>query len=91
MTVIKRPAIRTCVVCRARKPKQSLVRLVLDTDGFVLLDTDGKRQGRGAYVCREDCTDRGLDRVHLENALRTKLNDQQWVMLHKIFNDDGLL
>lgn len=86
MTVIKRPSIRTCVVCRARKPKQEFVRLVLDTEGFVGLDSDGKRQGRGAYICRVNCKGRGLNRVHLENSLRTKLNDQQWVKLDKTLN-----
>ena len=32
-------------------PKLSLRRIVLNKDGEMALDTTGKMQGRGAYIC----------------------------------------
>jgi predicted RNA-binding protein YlxR (DUF448 family) len=49
----RRPAPeRSCVVCRARRPKRSLVRLARTADGRLAPDPTGKGPGRGAYLCR---------------------------------------
>ena len=45
---------RMCVVCRERKAKQELMRVVLYKDGIINFDESGKEQGRGAYVCKTE-------------------------------------
>ena len=45
--------IRTCIGCGVKRDKKDLVRLVLDTEGMVVRDIGGKREGRGAYVCAD--------------------------------------
>ena len=66
---------RTCVACRKVQPKRQLVRLVLSSDGNVEVDADGKKVGRGAYLCRDQgCWQDGLKSGRLEYALRTNLN-----------------
>ena len=47
----KRIPERMCVVCRQMKPKTDLVRIV-NSDGNVVVDTTGKLNGRGVYVCK---------------------------------------
>ncbi|RLB43663.1 MAG: DUF448 domain-containing protein [Deltaproteobacteria bacterium] len=48
--------IRTCIACGAKKEKKDLIRLVVDADGWVVIDTSGHASGRGAYVCKnKDC------------------------------------
>ncbi len=47
--------IRSCKVCRTRKPQQDLQRWVLDGNGRVIEDKNQKLSGRGAYVCSQDC------------------------------------
>lgn len=42
---------RQCIACRSRKPKQHLIRIVRSVSGRVYLDSAGKGQGRGCYVC----------------------------------------
>ena len=42
---------RMCMVCRQRKPKSELTRIVKNTSG-VKLDFTGKADGRGAYICK---------------------------------------
>ncbi|HEX21109.1 MAG TPA: YlxR family protein, partial [Actinobacteria bacterium] len=43
--------MRTCIGCGAVKPKQELARIVRAPDGKTVLDTTGKVNGRGAYIC----------------------------------------
>ncbi|ROQ90195.1 YlxR family protein [Desulfosoma caldarium] len=42
---------RTCIVCRTKRPKRDLVRLVLDAQRLVVPDLRQRLPGRGAYVC----------------------------------------
>ena len=46
----KKVPMRTCVVCRTSKPKKELLRIVKYEDR-VFVDTTGKSNGRGAYIC----------------------------------------
>ena len=47
---------RMCSGCMTRRPKEELVRIVRTPDGVVKIDSDGKADGRGAYVCpNEEC------------------------------------
>ena len=43
--------IRTCISCKATRNKKELIRLILNTQGRVIIDEKGRGQGRGAYVC----------------------------------------
>ena len=51
---------RTCISCGTKKNKSEMIRLVLDTDGVVIRDADGKGQGRGAYVCPNNACWQGM-------------------------------
>ncbi len=64
---------RTCVGCRQVRAKRELVRLVLPAEGPVQVDLTGKRNGRGAYICRETgrtCLLQARKRKALTRALR---------------------
>lgn len=43
---------RSCVVCRVKKDKRALTRLVL-IDERLQVDVTGKAKGRGAYLCAD--------------------------------------
>ncbi|TAK26250.1 MAG: YlxR family protein [Chloroflexota bacterium] len=61
---------RTCVGCRQVQPKRDLIRIVLGDDG-AQIDASGKKEGRGAYLCRYGrCWQIGLDRRSLDHALK---------------------
>lgn len=52
--------LRMCVVCREMLLKSELIRFVR-TDGKVVLDESGKKDGRGAYLCKkEKCIEKAL-------------------------------
>ena len=62
---------RTCIACRTPRPKRELVRVVRTLDGAVEVDPTGKKNGRGAYLCRQrSCWDVGLKRGALDRALK---------------------
>ncbi|MBO5022042.1 MAG: YlxR family protein [Clostridia bacterium] len=44
--------LRMCVACREMKDKRQLIRVVKDKEGNISVDLTGKKNGRGAYVCK---------------------------------------
>ena len=63
--------VRTCVVCRTKRSKGALNRLVLDSQNRVVRDKRGSAQGRGVYVCSDLPCRHGLARgIHLGRAFR---------------------
>jgi predicted RNA-binding protein YlxR (DUF448 family) len=69
--------LRTCVICREKKDKRQLTRLVrIADDGGVHVDLTGKQNGRGAYLCdNPSCWQKAIDGQVLNQALRTTLTD----------------
>jgi predicted RNA-binding protein YlxR (DUF448 family) len=56
--------VRTCVGCRARRPKAELIRFVAGREHLAL----GNAPGRGEYICKaEACLERALKRRNLAN------------------------
>jgi predicted RNA-binding protein YlxR (DUF448 family) len=55
--------LRTCVACRKRREKAELLRWVVSASGTAEPDPEGRRPGRGAYLCRDEaCLGRLLTR-----------------------------
>jgi len=72
---------RTCVGCRTVRPKRELIRIVLPAEGPAALDRTGKRNGRGAYLCRQTgttCLAQARRRRVLVRALRTTSDRIDW-------------
>jgi predicted RNA-binding protein YlxR (DUF448 family) len=61
------------VVCRTRRPKEELVRVVRSPGGAIRLDPAGRADGRGAYLCRLSSCLGAADAGSLARALRVTL------------------
>lgn len=76
----KRPKhipLRTCIACKATKPKRELLRVVRTPDGHVMLDATGKKSGRGAYICaRLSCWETALKKKRLEQEFELALSEE---------------
>ena len=69
---------RTCVACRQKKDKRRLTRIVRTPDNGVLVDSTGKRNGRGAYLCDGPaCWEKALNSQLLDKALRTEVTNAE--------------
>jgi uncharacterized protein len=71
---VKRTPQRTCVACRRVGDKRELVRLVRTAAGAVEIDSTGKKEGRGAYICPDPtCWEKALKGKQLELHLKCRL------------------
>ena len=50
--IVKKVPLRMCVGCGEMKPKKEMIRVVQTTEGEISLDATGKKNGRGAYICK---------------------------------------
>lgn len=74
---MKRIPERTCTGCGISKPKQELLRIVRDKENNVSIDLTGKKNGRGAYVCKEDkCIDKLAKTNRLAKVLECEIEKE---------------
>lgn len=72
----KKVPLRMCSGCREMKPKENLIRVVKNKEGEIFLDTTGKKNGRGAYLCHsEECFLKARKSRGFERAFQTKIED----------------
>ena len=70
MPKVKKIPQRQCVGCRTMRDKKELIRVVKTPEGEIVLDTTGKKSGRGAYVCPDiRCLKKARKARALERAL----------------------
>ena len=50
---VKKITMRTCVVTHEKLPKQELIRVVRTPEQEVIIDLNGKANGRGAYLKKD--------------------------------------
>ena len=74
---MKKIPMRMCIACREMRSKKELMRVVKTPEGSLVFDATGKRNGRGAYLCRTNaCTERAWKIRALERALEAPVNDE---------------
>ena len=62
---------RTCIGCRKVRPQAALLRLVRGADGRVHVDSGGRAEGRGAYVCPDPgCLGKAFSAGRLGHAFK---------------------
>ncbi len=68
---------RTCIACRQMQDKQQLNRVVRTPEGEIVLDDTGRRNGRGAYLCKNpECLKKAFKSRALERALKQPLSEE---------------
>ncbi len=66
--------MRQCVGCREMKNKKEMMRLIRTPEGEICLDLTGKKNGRGAYLCRSsECMEKAFKAHSFEKSLKTSL------------------
>lgn len=67
----KRIPLRMCAGCLEMKSKRELIRIVRTPQEEVLLDSSGKKSGRGVYICPDkECLKKALKSNRLEKSLQ---------------------
>ncbi len=66
------------------KPKRELIRVVRSPEGEVSLDFNGRKPGRGAYVCPDsECLKKARKARALERAFSAQIPDEVWDALER--------
>ena len=70
----KRIPLRMCLGCNEMKPKKELIRVVKTPEGEICLDFTGKKNGRGAYICRNtECLAKAEKTRRFERSFSCKI------------------
>ena len=68
---------RTCMGCNQKKDKNELLRVVKNSNNEIFVDTIGKKDGRGAYVCNNvECVDKLIKTKRLERVFEMKISNE---------------
>jgi predicted RNA-binding protein YlxR (DUF448 family) len=83
----KRPE-RMCVGCREMKPKVELLRIVRSKDEQIMADPTGRKNGRGAYICKSiACLEKARKQKGFDRALDIKIPEEIYDALMQKMED----
>jgi hypothetical protein len=75
MAKVKKVPLRKCAGCQQMKEKKDLIRVIRTPEGEIEMDTTGRRNGRGVYLCPSmDCLNRARKARALERSLGTSVS-----------------
>lgn len=81
----KKIPVRQCVGCMEAKPKKELIRIVINKDKEIKIDTTGKASGRGVYLCKNgNCFELARKKKALSRSLKTDIPKET---LDRIFEE----
>ncbi len=76
--------MRQCVGCREMKEKKSMIRIIRTPEGEFLVDDTGKKNGRGAYLCRSvECYGKAVKSGSFSRAFRMQIPEEIYDRLAK--------
>ena len=71
---VRKVPMRQCTGCQEMKNKKEMIRVLKTSEGEILLDATGKKNGRGDYLCRSmDCLEKAIRSRGLERSLKVKI------------------
>ena len=69
--------MRQCCGCLEMKPKAELVRVVKSPEGEISLDLTGRKNGRGAYICKSlDCFNMAIKKKSFFRAFGENISEE---------------
>ena len=84
----KKKPTRTCMGCNEAKEKQELLRIVKSKDGTIEVDLTGKKNGRGAYICKnEQCLEKVIKSKRLQRVLEQEIGTDIYENLRGVIVD----
>lgn len=76
---------RSCVICRLKKDKTDLIRIVKNKENEIKIDESGKLNGRGTYICDNiECLEKAIKTKKIEKSLEIKLSEEFYAELRDI-------
>ena len=87
MNTKKKVPLRKCVGCGEMKPKKEMVRVIKDSENNISVDLTGKKNGRGAYICKSiDCFHQAEKNKGIERSLKMEISKEVYETIGKELN-----
>ena len=84
MSAARKIPMRQCIGCSEMKSKKEMIRVLRTTEGDIVLDVTGRKNGRGAYLCKNpDCLEKAMKSKGLERSLKTAVPEEVYEKLAK--------
>lgn len=81
---------RQCIGCTEKKDKKELIRIVRSEDGSYSLDETGRKNGRGAYLCRNKaCLENACKKHSLDKSFKESIPVSVYEQLKGEFDQLG--
>lgn len=81
----KKKPLRTCMACNEQKEKKDLLRIVKSKEGIIEVDLTGKKNGRGAYICKnEECLDKLIKSKRLERLFEMSIDNELYESIRSV-------
>ena len=78
--------MRKCVGCGEMKNKKEMMRVLKTAEDTIILDTTGRKNGGGAYLCFSgQCLEKAVKNKGLERSLKTAVPQEVYESLKKEF------
>lgn len=76
--------LRKCLGCEDMLGKKGMLRVVKTKDGEISIDETGKKNGRGAYICRDmECFLKAQKKRSLERSLKCSISEEIYEKLRQ--------
>ena len=86
----KKIPLRQCVGCAEMMGKKEMIRVLKTAEGDICLDATGKKNGRGAYICRNrECLQKARKNKGLERSFKMSIPTEVYDNLEKEFAESG--
>ena len=83
----KKIPMRQCVGCGEMKSKKEMMRILKTLEGPIVLDVTGKKNGRGAYLCKQQsCLQKAIKGKGLERSFKMSIPNEVYDTLEKEFD-----
>ena len=84
----KKIPLRQCVGCGEMKGKKEMMRVLRTTENEICLDVTGKKNGRGAYLCRNrECLRQARKNKGLERSFKMSIPGDVYDNLEREFEN----
>ena len=84
MSQMKKIPMRKCVGCQEMKGKKEMIRILRTEQEGIILDATGRKNGRGAYICRSgECLEKAIKNLGVERSLKMSIPQEVYDSLKK--------
>lgn len=84
----KKIPLRQCVGCGEMKEKRGMMRILKTAEDEICLDATGKKNGRGAYVCKSiECLLKARKNRGLERSFKMSIPNELYDTLEREFEN----